>query len=170
MSEMSTTATFFQWMIVFFCVYKLVSYLMDARRLIDMYNFYTHLLAIPDSDMQTVAWQDVVGRLMVLRDANPNTSESIKNRNWTNVAKQRMDAHDICNRLMRRENYLIALFNKEVLDLTVPLPFFRNQGPMLTRTLEWNLSQCILDFAFNDQGHFRQLFLNGTHRKALSEG
>jgi autophagy-related protein 9 len=172
MSEMSATATLIQWMISFFCVYKFASYIMDIRRLIDIYNFYTHLLGIPDSDMQTISWQEVVARLMVLRDANPYTSQaqSTKNKGWTNASKQRMDAHDICNRLMRRENYLIALFNKDILDLTVPLPFFRNRGPMLTRTLEWNLSQCILDFAFTDQGQFRPLFLNASYRKALSDG
>ncbi|KAF8250229.1 APG9-domain-containing protein [Wilcoxina mikolae CBS 423.85] len=170
MREMSKTATFFQWLVSFFCVYKLITYVMDFRRLLDIYNFYTHLLGIPDSDMQTISWQDVVARLMVLRDANPNTSDKLKRRSWTNTSKQRMDAHDIANRLMRRENYLIALFNKGILDLTVPLPFFRTRGGMLTRTLEWNLSQCILDYVFNEQGQFRTLFLKDTHRRTLSEG
>lgn len=170
MSRMSGSAIFAQWVISFFCVYKLVTYLLDLRRLLDIYNFYTHLLEIPDSDMQTISWQEVVSRLMDLRDANPNTSDKLKRRSWTNTSKQRMDAHDIANRLMRRENYLIALFNKDILDLTVPLPFFRNRGPMLTRTLEWNLSQCILDFVFNEQGQFRTLFLKDTHRRALSAG
>jgi len=167
---MSATATFFQWMVSFFCVYKFATCMMDLRRLWDIYNFYTHLLGIPDSDMQTISWQEVVGRLMVLRDANPNTSDKLKRRSWTNTSKQRMDAHDIANRLMRRENYLIALFNKDILDLTVPLPFMRNRDGMLTRTLEWNLSQCILDFVFNEQGQVRTLFLKDTHRRSLSEG
>lgn len=170
MREMSGTATFFQWLVSFFCVYKLISYVMDIRRLLDIYNFYRHLLGIPDSDMQTISWQDIVARLMNLRDANPNTSDKLKRRNWSNTSKQRMDAHDIANRLMRRENYLIALFNKGILDLTVPLPFFRTRGGMLTRTLEWNLSQCILDFVFNEQGQFRTLFLKDTHRRSLSDG
>lgn len=142
---------------------------MDLRRLWDIYQFYTYLLEIPDSDMQTISWQEVVGRLMVLRDANPNTANNLHRRNYRNSSKQRMDAHDIANRLMRRENYLIALVNKDVLDLTVPLPFLRGRGMILTRTLEWNLSQCILDFVFNEQGQVRSLFLKDTHRKILSE-
>jgi autophagy-related protein 9 len=81
-----------------------------------------------------------------------------------------MDAHDIANRLMRKENYLIALFNKEVLDLTIPFPILRNRGTMLTKILEWNLSLCILDYVFNDQGQLRTLFLKERHRKILSDG
>lgn len=81
-----------------------------------------------------------------------------------------MDAHDIANRLMRKDNYLIALFNKEILDLTIPLPFLRNKGSMLTKTLEWNLSLCILDYVFNEQGQLRTLFLKEGHRRVLSDG
>ena len=78
MSKMSNSAVLIQWFITFFCVYKLVTYLMDFRQLMDTYNFYTHLLGIPDSDMQTISWQEVVSRLMDLRDANPNTSDKLK--------------------------------------------------------------------------------------------
>lgn len=167
---MSRSVTLVLWCISFFWVYKFITYILDIKRLVDMYHFYTHLLEIPDSDMQTVSWQEIVARLMVLRDANPNTADNLRRRDYSHQSKQRMDAHDIANRLMRRENYLIALFNKDVLDLTIPLPYFRNRGGMLTRTLEWNLSQCILDFVFNEQGQFRTLFLKDTHRKSLSEG
>ena len=168
--RMSGWATFLLWAISIFWVYKLTMYLLDLRRVWDIYQFYTYLLEIPDSDMQTISWQEIVGRLMVLRDANPNTSDKLRRRNYSNSSKQRMDAHDIANRLMRRENYLIALFNKEVLDLTIPLPLLRSRGGMLTRTLEWNLSQCILDFVFNDQGQIRTLFLKDSNRKEFSEG
>ncbi|EAU36557.1 conserved hypothetical protein [Aspergillus terreus NIH2624] len=84
-------------------------------------------------------------------------------------SKQRMDAHDIANRLMRKENYLIALVNKDILDLTLPVPFLRNRQ-LFSRTLEWSINLCIMDYVFNDQGQVRTLFLKDTHRKALSEG
>lgn len=80
-----------------------------------------------------------------------------------------MDAHDIANRLMRRDNYLIALFNKDILDFTLPLPFLGNRQ-LFSKTLEWNLSFCILDFVFDKQGQVRRLFLKDTHRRALSDG
>ena len=137
-----------------------------------MQVFYRHLLEIPDSDMQTVSWQEVVKKLMNLREMNPVTAAGIKEahrRFMGTQSKQRMDAHDIANRLMRRDNYLIALINKDILDFTLPLPFLRSRQ-LFSRTLEWNLQYCVLDFVFNEQGQVRSLFLKDTHRKGLSDG
>jgi len=69
---------------------------------------------------------------------------------------------------MRKENYLIALFNKDVLDLTVPLPFLR-QHMLVTRTIEWNLGLCILDFVFHDGVNFNPVFLKENQRKILAQ-
>jgi autophagy-related protein 9 len=151
---------------------KLFQYILDFRRLRHLHDFYLHLLEIPDTDLQTITWQEVVARLMTLRDSNPVTAAGIGSRNRKflgSQSKQRMDAHDIANRLMRKENYLIALFNKDILDLTLPIPFLRNRQ-LFSRTLEWNLSLCILDYVFNEQGQIRTLFLRDTHRRALSDG
>ena len=135
-----------------------------------MHNFYRHLLGIPDSEVQTVSWQEVVKRLMSLRDSNPTTASGVSERHRRFIgsqSKQRMDAHDIANRLMRRDNYLIALINKDILDLTLPLPLFKDRQ-LFSRTMEWNLSLCILDFVFTEQGQVRPHFLKDIHRRALS--
>ena len=137
-----------------------------------MHDFYLYLLEIPDTDVQTVSWQEIVKRLMLLRDSNPVTAAGVSERHrrfMGTQSKQRMDAVDIANRLMRRDNYLIALINKEILDLTLPIPFLRNRQ-LFSKTLEWNLSLCILDYVFNEQGQVRPLFLKDTHRRALSDG
>nr|XP_001390972.2 autophagy-related protein 9 [Aspergillus niger CBS 513.88] len=105
-------------------------------------------------------------------DSNPATAGAVsaKHRKFMgSQSKQRMDAHDIANRLMRKENYLIALINKDILDLTLPIPFLRNRQ-LFSRTLEWNINLCIMDYVFNEQGQVRTLFLKDTHRRALSEG
>ena len=170
-TKMSGLANLLIWVIAFFWIAKFFQYLLDIRRLKHMHDFFHYLLEVPDTDIQTISWQEVVKRLMSLRDANPSTASAVTERHRKYIgtqSKQRMDAHDIANRLMRRDNFLIALFNKEVLDLTVPLPFLRKKH-VLSRTLEWNLSLCILDFVFNDQGQVRPLFLKDTHRKDLSD-
>lgn len=169
---MSTSTSLLLWLFTFFWIVKVFQYLLDIRQLRHMHDFYLYLLGIPDSDIQTISWQEIVSRLMALRDANPVTADDIgakQRRFMGSQSKQRMDAHDIANRLMRKENYLIALFNKDILDLTLPIPFLRNRQ-LFSKTLEWNLSLCILDFVFNEQGHVRPLFLRDTHRRALSDG
>ena len=170
--RLSNSINLLIWLFVFLWICKLFQYLLDIGRLWQMHEFYRYLLEIPNSDIQTVSWQEIVKRLMLLRDSNPATAAGFSERHrhfMGSQSKQRMDAHDIANRLMRRENYLIALFNKDILDLTLPVPFFRNRQ-LFSKTLEWNLSLCILDYVFNDQGQVRPLFLRDTHRRALSNG
>ncbi|KAL9102522.1 MAG: hypothetical protein Q9163_002331 [Psora crenata] len=170
--NMSGSASVLLWLFAFFWIFKVFDYCRDFRRLWSIYNFYRFLLEIPDSDMQTVSWQEVVKKMMSLRDLNPATAAGMNEQHrrfMGTQSKQRMDAHDIANRLMRRDNYLIALINKDILDFTLPLPFLRNRQ-LFSRTLEWNLQYCILDFVFNEQGQVRSLFLRDTHRGGLSAG
>ncbi len=170
--QMSSFANVLIWLFAFLWICKGFEYVKDIRRLRNMQDFYHYLLEIPDLEIQTVSWQEVVRRLMLLRDSNPSTAKAVSDhhrRFMGSQSKQRMDAHDIANRLMRRDNYLIALINKDVLDLTLPIPFFRNRQ-LFSKTLQWNLSLCILDFVFNEQGQVRPHFLKDSHRRALSDG
>jgi len=169
-SKISGMPNLLIWGFTLFSLAQIYQLLTDVPRLMRLRDFYEQLLAIPDMDMQTVLWQDVVARVMALRDANPITVERISpaNRKYLGSnSKQRLDAHDIANRLMRRENYLIAMFNKDVLDLTFQFPFLQGRQ-VFSRTLLWNLDFCIMDLVFNEYGQVRQLVLKDSHRKELS--
>lgn len=170
-TKMSTTSTLFLWILTCFWIERAFRYLLDIRRLKHMHDFYYYLLGISDDEIQTISWQEIVSRLMALRDANPATARvSTQHRKLMgSQSKQRMDAHDIANRLMRKENYLIALVNKDILDLSLPIPFLRNRQ-LFSKVLEWNIYLCIMDYLFNEQGQIKTLFLRDTHRKALAEG
>ena len=170
-AKMSTTSTLFLWVVTFFWIERAFRYLLDMRRVKHMHDFYYYLLGISDVEIQTISWQEIVSRLMALRDANPATAQvSTRHRRLMgSQSKQRMDAHDIANRLMRKENYLIALVNKDVLDLRLPVPFLRNRQ-WFSKSLEWNIYLCVMDYLFNEQGQIKTLFLKDTHRKALAEG
>jgi autophagy-related protein 9 len=158
------------WLFTFYFIFKLIHYLTDLRRLFIIRDFYVYLLNIPEDDMQTVTWQDVVARIMALRDHNPKTAARLtaETRRWIgSQSKERLDASDIANRLMRRENYLIALFNKDILDLKLPVPFIGSRE-LLSQTLEWALMFSILDFVFDAHGQVNQEFLKADRRGELS--
>lgn len=158
------------WMFAFYFIWKTIQYVLDMRRLLHVRDFYVHLLNIPDQDMQTITWQEVVARIMALRDQNPRTATNLttKQRQWLgSQSKERLDASDIANRLMRRENYLIALVNKDILNLTIPLPLLRNRQ-LFSRTMEWILTFSILDFVFDEGGQVNQEFLKTERRGELS--
>ena len=74
-----------------------------------MRSFYTHRLRISTRQLQTMQWNDVVERLVALH-----------RRHRIQLNRAEITAHDIACRIMRRENYLIAMYNKQVFDLRVP--------------------------------------------------
>jgi autophagy-related protein 9 len=171
-SKMGTFPNVLLWFTTLLWLSKLFQYVVRIRNLSHMHDFFHYLLDIPESEIQSTTWQDIVSRLMALRDANPNTATTTSNpasrRFLGTQNKQRMDAHDIANRLMRKENYIIAMFNKEILDMTLPIPFL-GRRQFFSRTLEWNIYQCIIDFVFNSRGQIRPFFLKDTHRRELSD-
>lgn len=96
----------------------------------------------------------------------------------------RLDAHDVANRIMRKENYLIALFNKDVLDISIPSPAklfsryltsdpdsevtYAHPSTALTRTLQWSLERCLLGFMFGPDGRLRREVLSERDTNKLS--
>lgn len=121
--------------------------------------------------MQTVSWQDIVARIMSLRDDNPKTATNMPRnlrRYIGSQSKERLDAHDIANRLLRKENFLIAMINKDVLNLSLPVPLLGDRQ-LFSKTMEWYLHYCILDMAFNEFGQVRQEFLRADRRSLLSQ-
>lgn len=161
-----------------FYLWRIVMFVFEVGRLMEMYQFYTHLLRIPDADIQTIAWPEVVRRIGAIREENPLTALSSNSTSDGTIATAKLDAHDVANRILRQENYLIALFNKELLDLRVHLPSFlqrfvppeEGKGRMLTRALEWNLRFCLMEYLFDKSGRVRKVFLKSKNRPALIEG
>ncbi|KAI9023081.1 autophagy protein Apg9-domain-containing protein [Phycomyces nitens] len=145
---------------VIWWILQAIRFVWDISSLMEIHDFYLHLLGIPDQDMQTVSWDKVVKRMIAIRNTNPNTSErsSIK-----------ITVHEVANRIMRRENYMIALFNKEVLDMTIPLPYLRHKH-IFTRDLEWNLSYCVQSYVFDARGQIRKRFMKQENRPLLVAG
>ena len=89
----------------------------------------------------------------------------------------KLDAHDIANRIMREKNYLIALFNKDLLDLRIPLPKIlsnildqEKHGLTLSTALEHNLRICLIRYLFDSRGRVKEIFLKEKNRAALIEG
>ncbi|ODV87357.1 hypothetical protein CANARDRAFT_205940 [[Candida] arabinofermentans NRRL YB-2248] len=132
-------------------------------------SFYNLLLGVSDDELQTISWSTIVKKIMILRDQNTNALISgNQNLNGQNdlKSKTRLNAHDIANRLMRKENYTIAIFNKNVLNSALTVPIINSY--FLTKTLEWNLNLCIFDFVFNSNGQLKQSILNEHKRLSLS--
>jgi autophagy-related protein 9 len=163
--------TFWNFLLFIFAtaiVFNFITILQRLPGLWEMRNFYRYLLDIPDSEIQTISWQFVVSKLMALRDSNVTTAQDLspEHRRFLNgQSKQRMDAHDIANRLMRKDNYYIAMVNKDILDCGIYIPFL-GKRQFFTRTMEWNLQFAITDLIFDGQGQVKPEFMTARNRSA----
>lgn len=161
-----------------YVILRLIQLYYDCNyKLKELKNFYTHLLSISnDQELLTISWSTIVERLMLLKDYNSLTSDATNTEMHINDlnSKIRLNAHDIANRIMRMENYMIALVNKDVLDLSVNIPIRNKLIPLLdnklvlTRTLEWNIKLCINNFIFNQHGQINSKVLKEVNRNQLA--
>lgn len=153
-----------------YIILRLVQLYFDlSYKLKEIRNFYKHLINIPDdNELMTISWSTIVERLMLLKDYNGLTTTNDPHYLNDLSSKVRLDAHDIANRIMRKENYMIGLINKNVLDLSIKIPLINYQINPLTRTLEWNLQLCINNFVFNKHGQINGNILKEVNRNKLA--
>ncbi len=81
-----------------------------------------------------------------------------------------MDAHTISNRIMRRENYIIAMFNKDVLDLSVPIPFIEEKQWLTNMIQDYIIGFGIFGYVYDTKGNFRKRFLKEENKAGLALG
>jgi len=125
-------------------------------------------------DIQTIPWYQLVEQLSRLKDQHPATIAAGENEsrrrpmgtttNMQSVLQRKLDAHDVANQIMREQNYLIALFNKDILDLRPPLPNWMVGNILiaekhLTTSLEWNLLFALRGFLLDSRGQVKPEFL-----------
>ncbi|KAI9137845.1 APG9-domain-containing protein [Paraphysoderma sedebokerense] len=140
-------------------IWQFVRLFLDVKNLKDLHDFYTYVLEIPDCDIQSISWSDVVNKLIHICATQP--SPTIQN----------ITAIDVAHRILRKDNFLVAIFNKDLLDLSLPrnIPFFGNKK-WLTKSLEWNLTFCVLNYVFDVDGAIKKRFLSENHRGKLIQG
>jgi autophagy-related protein 9 len=161
--------------IFFFVIYwgmMFVRNLGEIGRLRRMRDFYTHVLEIDEDDMQTVSWLRVVDGLVKVQNAHLATADTgpqVKRYLDYNQPRQRITAETVANRLMRQDNYYVALFNKEIFDFTLPVPFLGSRL-FYSKTLEWCIDFCLTNFVFDEQGAPRPFALDVKNRKVLVDG
>ncbi|KAI8823449.1 APG9-domain-containing protein [Fimicolochytrium jonesii] len=128
---------------------EFVLLLKEVPRLVELSNFYTHVLGIPEGNIQTSTWADVTAVLTTLP-----------------YRRGTLNAHTVANRIMRRDNYMIALFNKDLLNFTLPVPYFRGHQ-FLTRITEFILLWCLWGIVFDRNWRIKKKVLEGNRREAL---
>ncbi|KAJ2144616.1 autophagy protein atg9 [Coemansia sp. RSA 564] len=152
------------WSSAAFWMAQVVRTALDVPMLLEIRAFFVEVLDVQAADIGTIAWHEVVERMVRLRDAEIREYRGMTK---SRVLAHRLTADGIVNRIMRRENYMVALFNKDVLDISVP---GLSKTQALSKALEWNLSFCLMNYVFDERGQLRRRFLKESNRAILSEG
>ena len=116
-------------------------------------NFCRETLGLRKAgEFEELPWSDIVELVMELHRQGLCLINS----------KPCIDALEITGRIMRKQNYLIALINRDVLDLKVPwyLSLLLHADKVhLTQSLEWSINYCLLDVMHNDCLNLSAAFL-----------
>jgi autophagy-related protein 9 len=124
-----------------------VRFAAEVPALLELRAFCATKLALSDAELRTATWPELVARVV----ASQVTTRLCVVRD--------LSAHDICSRIMRKENYLIGMLNKRVLRLNVPrLPGALGERVWLTKVVEWNLYWSVLDALFDEHCRVRADF------------
>ncbi|GAA6024204.1 hypothetical protein JCM11491_001284 [Sporobolomyces phaffii] len=173
-SRLSGFTFLFFVLFVGFYAWRVAEFGLELKKLWEMHEFYTELLEVPEDDIQTIPWPSIVDRLARLRASHPSSLSSRQQ-----ARDEPLDAHSVANRIMRSQNYLVALLNApSVLDFSLPLPnigivrrFIGRDGRFgqgwLTKALEWNLNWTVLGFVFDERGAVREMVLSERKRNEL---
>ncbi|CAO1625530.1 unnamed protein product [Sympodiomycopsis kandeliae] len=170
--QFSTTGTMALIAFVATYMFQLYRFATGLRRLRTMQLFFEELLEIPQDDIETIPWHQVVARLAKVGELHPIPVLS-SDQDGQESTPASLDVHQVANRLMRQDNYLIALFNRNLLDLRIPfLPLQDDDSStsFLTKSLQWNLNFCLLGFLFDHRGNVRKQFLHEKYRQDLISG
>eukprot|EP00939_MAST-03C_sp_MAST-3C-sp1_P002478 g2478.t1 len=139
-----------------FWLWKCLAFFPTCLRAYRMRSFYQHRLRITTRQLETMKWNKVVERICRLQQSS---------RFKIQINKQDLNAHDIASRIMRKENFVIGMFNRNVFNLTIPFICSSCQSTknfFLTKHLEWNLNFCIVNHIFDDSFAVREDFLRGA--------
>ena len=76
------------------------------------------------------------------------------------IVKEQLTAQDIANRILRKDNFMVALVNRGLLPLQVTSPLAPSWlvPNLLTKVLEWNLYMVVFNAMFDKQFRIRQSF------------
>eukprot|EP01026_Neomeris_dumetosa_P032471 TRINITY_DN2579_c0_g1_i10.p1 TRINITY_DN2579_c0_g1~~TRINITY_DN2579_c0_g1_i10.p1 ORF type:complete len:639 (-),score=56.33 TRINITY_DN2579_c0_g1_i10:774-2690(-) len=135
----------------FFWLWKFVRFLGDITSMWRIRQFCLNRLGVSEQFLTTITWPELVYRLVRVQE------------NVRLCVIDDMSELDVVCRIMRRENYLIAMLNNGIIPLTFHFPIVGSRV-LMTKTMEWNLYWGLLDVMFDEEFRIRKSFLQeGGH-------
>ena len=141
-----------------FFAWRVVRIIFDIHKMWRMKTFYNQHLNISDFELSTIRWQSVVEGLG-------------KYQNQTNfyTGKDELNAHNIANRILKKDNYMIAMINNQLFDFKIPFLKKWWDVSLFTTSMEWNLQYGIMNYFFDDRMKLKRSIINADLRENVIE-
>ena len=124
-------------------IWQAVRSLIEIVHHFKMMSFFLNKLHITERQILTASWNEVVGSLMQLQS-----------RERFCRPKRTINELDIVRMIMRKDNYLIALYNQDAINFSLPIPGFTSKQ-FLTHWMERCLDFSLLGFIFEPHGRVK---------------
>jgi len=110
----------------------------EVQPLLETRRFCHQKLALSDRDLYTITWPEVLQRVVHLQATTKSS-----------VARD-LNEHEVIARILRKENYLVGMVNRDVLKLELDFPGIRSHR-WFTKVIEWNIDLAVFHGMFDDQ-------------------
>ncbi|CAG9558666.1 unnamed protein product [Danaus chrysippus] len=141
------------------CIIWIMKFFISMYHLYYAYDtklFYNNALKIKESELTWVTWSTIQDRV---REAQPEHQMC--------VHKQEINELDIYHRILRFNNYMVAMVNKNLLPLQIHVPFI-GDFHYLSRGLKWNLEFLLFYGPWESRWQLRSAYKDHTKRMLLA--
>ena len=134
----------------FLIIYYLIFFFKSILQIINMKkikNIYDYRLKIKQSELEHIKFDQIIHRLIILQD-----KESFCR------IKENLTKYDIISRIMRKDNYMLALFTNNIIDskikFSLKIPFIQKKifdfnFEIFSNFLYTKINESVIDFALN---------------------
>jgi len=153
------TVSLWNFLVVLYCLlflcygaFATMGFLGSVRDAFRAKHFYENRLGISARKLEggAVEWDEIVSMISALQESGEHRIA---------IHGQEINALTIAQRIMRKENFMVAFFNIGALDLSVPLPLARFANKtFFSKSLEWSIYFTVLSYMYNHKYQIRPSF------------
>lgn len=139
---------------ILFIIWKTIFLVSTIKKLGKIRKFYHKELKIKDKQLDHLKWMDVMDKI-------------IQHQKVTNFCQMRKELtpHDIANFIMRKDNFLIGLINKDRIVSNVEICGYKFD--VFSKSLEWYLHVFVIDNIVSPGGNIDRKF---TEHNRMTDG
>ena len=141
-------------LVFFIFLYKTSRLIEKTKQNIKIKEWYEEHLDIDHEKILTIKWSSIMDKLVNICNDQ--------------VYQPTITKLDIVNRIMRKNNYFIAMVDLDILNLNLYIPIYGNYM-FLSKYLEWTLHKCIFNYFFDSNSQLKKQFTTEIGRASCRE-